>query len=129
MREDGTAELDAAHLLWAACKVDPARGLISAVSADPDMLAHGIAEARRGAAGASPDRSGFTPAAQRLLADAHLRARAAGAVRIGPEHVLGALLAEDARNPGSGAAAVFRADTVDVARLRTLVDRAAARGG
>ncbi|MGV9898721.1 Clp protease N-terminal domain-containing protein, partial [Streptomyces tendae] len=42
--EDGTSDLDTEHLLWAATKVEPARGLLARAGADPDALAAQIAE-------------------------------------------------------------------------------------
>ncbi|MET8822164.1 Clp protease N-terminal domain-containing protein, partial [Streptomyces rochei] len=37
--EDGTSDLDTEHLLWAATRVEPARGLLAQAGADPDALA------------------------------------------------------------------------------------------
>ncbi|NEE32504.1 ATP-dependent Clp protease ATP-binding subunit, partial [Streptomyces sp. SID7982] len=34
--EDGTADLDTEHLLWAATQVEPSRGLLSRARVDPD---------------------------------------------------------------------------------------------
>src|SRR5689334_2502649 len=42
--EDGTADLDTEHLLWAATKVEPSRRLLSQVGVDPDTLSAEIAE-------------------------------------------------------------------------------------
>ncbi|MZG12152.1 ATP-dependent Clp protease ATP-binding subunit, partial [Streptomyces sp. SID5914] len=87
--EDGTSDLDTEHLLWAATKVEPARGLLARAGADPDALAAQIAEVLPREAGEPSAEPGLTPAAKRTLATAYARSRASGVSYIGPEHVLG----------------------------------------
>ena len=85
--EWGSADMDAEHLLWAATQLEPTRGLMASVGVDVKMLATKMEESvdhgqrREGA----PD---LTPAAKRVLLDAHAQSREADAANIGPEHIL-----------------------------------------
>nr|WP_282548816.1 ATP-dependent Clp protease ATP-binding subunit [Streptomyces rochei] len=123
--EDGTSDLDTEHLLWAATRVEPARGLLAQAGADPDALATRIAEALPREAGEPSTDPGLTPAAKRTLATAYSRSRAAGASYIGPEHILGALLADG----DTGAARLLGAEGQDVGRLEGLTEQAARPDG
>ncbi|MFB7531138.1 ATP-dependent Clp protease ATP-binding subunit [Streptomyces sp. NPDC056178] len=118
--EDGTADLDTEHLLWAATQVDPARRLLSQVGVDPEALAAQIAEVLPRESGAPSAEPGLTPAAKRTLAAAYADSQAAGVSYIGPEHILGALLGD----PESGAARFLRAEDLDVQKLRGLTEQA-----
>ncbi|MFB7553701.1 ATP-dependent Clp protease ATP-binding subunit [Streptomyces sp. NPDC056154] len=118
--EDGTADLDTEHLLWAATQVDPARRLLSQVGVDPEVLAAQIAEVLPRESGAPSAEPGLTPAAKRTLAAAYADSQAAGVSYIGPEHILGALLGD----PESGAARFLRAEDLDVQKLRGLTEQA-----
>ncbi|MFB6712089.1 ATP-dependent Clp protease ATP-binding subunit [Streptomyces sp. NPDC056358] len=118
--EDGTADLDTEHLLWAATQVDPARRLLSQVGVDPEALAAQIAEVLPRESGAPSAEPGLTPAAKRTLAAAYADSQAAGVSYIGPEHILGALLGD----PESGATRFLRAEDLDVQKLHGLTEQA-----
>ncbi|MET7275802.1 ATP-dependent Clp protease ATP-binding subunit [Streptomyces flaveolus] len=123
--EDGTSDLDTEHLLWAATKVDPARGLLARAGADPDALASRIAEVLPSESGEPSSEPGLTPAAKRTLATAYARSQAAGVSYIGPEHILGALL----DGADTGAARLLRTGGEDVKKLAGLTERAARAEG
>ncbi|MET9359131.1 ATP-dependent Clp protease ATP-binding subunit [Streptomyces sp. NPDC006617] len=123
--EDGTSDLDTEHLLWAATKVEPARGLLARAGADPDELASQIAEVLPREAGEPSAEPGLTPAAKRTLATAYARSRASGVSYIGPEHILGALLADG----DTGAARLLGAQGQDIGKLEGLTEQAARSGG
>jgi len=119
--QDGSADLDTEHLLWATTQVEPARSLIARSGTDPDELAAKLTEdTGRGSAGTAGE-PGLTPAAKRTLATAYEHAQAAGSSYIGPEHILGALLSDG----DSDAQQVLRSSGTDVRGLRGLADRAA----
>lgn len=123
--EDGTSDLDTEHLLWAATKVDPARGLLARAGADPDTLASQIAEVLPRESGEPSAEPGLTPAAKRTLATAYARSRAAGVSYIGPEHILGALL----DGGDSGAARLLSAEGQDIRKLEGLTEQASRADG
>ncbi|MFL9652434.1 ATP-dependent Clp protease ATP-binding subunit [Streptomyces sp. PB17] len=123
--EDGTSDLDTEHLLWAATQVEPARGLLARAGADPDALAARIAEVLPREAGEPSAEPGLTPAAKRTLATAYARSRASGVSYIGPEHILGALLADG----DTGAARLLGAQGQDIGKLEGLTEQAARSGG
>lgn len=52
--QDGTSDLDTDHLLWAATKVEPARGLLERARMDPDALASRISEVLPGSRASRP---------------------------------------------------------------------------
>ncbi|GLU48516.1 ATP-dependent Clp protease ATP-binding subunit [Nocardiopsis ansamitocini] len=88
-------DLDAAHLLWALLRHEPARALVTRTGADPQQLAQSAAtEAERAPHTPSPTPV-LTPAAKRTLLDAHQVARALGWPYIAPEHLLLALAANE----------------------------------
>ncbi|KIH99151.1 ATPase AAA [Streptomonospora alba] len=89
-QSDGT-DLDAAHLLWAVLRYEPARELVQRAGADPDALAKGAESEAQRAPQAGPGIPALTPAAKRTLLDAHQIARAMGRPFIAPEHMLFAL--------------------------------------
>ncbi|KDN82059.1 ATP-dependent Clp protease ATP-binding subunit [Kitasatospora cheerisanensis] len=122
-QEDGSADLDTPHLLWAAALTDPARSLLAQAGADPDKLAATV-ERTLPAGEADPSvEPGLTPAAKRVLIGAHARSQAAGVSYIGPEHILAALLGD----PDSAAGRLLAAHGADAARLQRGAE-AAARG-
>ncbi|MFJ4674475.1 MULTISPECIES: ATP-dependent Clp protease ATP-binding subunit [unclassified Kitasatospora] len=122
-QEDGSTDLDTPHLLWAATRVEPSRGLLAQSGADPDRLAAAIERGLpAGAADPSVD-PGLTPAAKRVLIGAHARSQAAGVSYIGPEHILAALLDD----PDSAAGRLLGAQGADPSRLQRGAE-AAARG-
>ncbi|WP_217169099.1 ATP-dependent Clp protease ATP-binding subunit [Streptomyces sp. AC512_CC834] len=123
--DDGTSDLDTEHLLWAATKVEPARGLLDRAGADPDALASQLAEVLPREAGAPSAEPGLTPAAKRTLATAYARSRTAGVSYIGPEHILGALL----DGGDTGAARLLSAEGQDIGRLEGLTEQAGRAGG
>jgi ATP-dependent Clp protease ATP-binding subunit ClpC len=123
--EDGSPDLDTEHLLWAATRMEPTRGILAAAGADPDRLASTV-EGALPAAGAVPSATpGLTPAAKRVLIGAHARSQASGSSYIGPQHILAALL-EDA---DSGAARLLGGYQVDSKDLAQRVDKAARSEG
>ncbi|MFE1207184.1 ATP-dependent Clp protease ATP-binding subunit [Streptomyces sp. NPDC058762] len=123
--EDGTSDLDTEHLLWAATKVEPARGLLARAGADPDALATQVAEVLPREAGEPSAEPGLTPAAKRTLATAYARSRASGVSYIGPEHILGALL----DGGDTGAARLLSAEGQDIGKLEGLTEQVARSGG
>ncbi|GAA2586010.1 ATP-dependent Clp protease ATP-binding subunit [Streptomyces lienomycini] len=123
--EDGTPDLDTEHLLWAATKVEPARGLLDRAGADPDTLAAQVAEVLPREAGEPSAEPGLTPAAKRTLATAYARSRAAGVSYIGPEHILGALL----DGGDTGAARLLGAEGRDIGKLEGLTEQAGRANG
>ncbi|MFB7513444.1 ATP-dependent Clp protease ATP-binding subunit [Streptomyces sp. NPDC056144] len=118
--EDGTADLDTEHLLWATTQVDPSRRLLAQAGVDPAGLAAEIEKALPSESAEPSAEPGLTPAAKRTLALAHATSQAAGVSYIGPEHILGALL----RDADSGAGRFLRAEDVDVPKVRGLADQA-----
>ncbi|MFC5724238.1 ATP-dependent Clp protease ATP-binding subunit [Streptomyces gamaensis] len=109
--EDG-ADLDTAHLLWAATQVPSARGLLEQAGVDPDELA----EELRGSlpTGGGHGEPALTPGAKRALLAAHARSQETGASYIGPEHILAALL----QDPASAAARLLGSEGADLRALR-----------
>ncbi|MFE5618831.1 ATP-dependent Clp protease ATP-binding subunit [Streptomyces sp. NPDC056524] len=118
--EDGSADLDTEHLLWACTQVDPARSLLAQAGADPDRLATSISGALSGESGIPSTEPGLTPSAKRVLLRAYERSQASGVSYIGPEHILGALLGD----PNSAAAKSLTAYGTDVDGLRSTAERA-----
>ncbi|MEV6076568.1 ATP-dependent Clp protease ATP-binding subunit [Streptomyces sp. NPDC052069] len=123
--DDGTSDLDTEHLLWAATRVEPARGLLAQAGVDPEALAAQLDEVLPRESGEPSAEPGLTPAAKRTLAAAYGRSQEAGVSYIGPEHILAALLAD----VDSGASRLLGADDTDVQRLRGLTERAAHSAG
>ncbi|MBD0424502.1 ATP-dependent Clp protease ATP-binding subunit [Streptomyces sp. TRM S81-3] len=119
--EDGTTDLDTEHLLWAATKVEPSRGILAQAGMDPDALASQISEILPRESGEPSAQPGLTPAAKRTLTAAYARSQASGVSYIGPEHILGALL----DSADAGAARLLRAEGEDVKRLAGLTEQAA----
>jgi len=100
-RQQGHAELDSLHLLWALSGDEPTGTLLQRTGADRDKLRDAIA-ARLPAA---QDRSGSTspsvaPTAQQTLLAAHQVARALGSTYIDSVHVLLALAANPNQTAG-----------------------------
>ncbi|MGW7553148.1 ATP-dependent Clp protease ATP-binding subunit [Streptomyces rimosus] len=98
--EDG-ADLDTAHLLWAAAQADPGRRLLAQAGADPDALVAQVEQSLPAGDGVEEPR--LTPAAKRALLRAHAKSQEAGASYIGPEHILAAVV----EDPSSGAAGML----------------------
>ncbi|WP_328630852.1 ATP-dependent Clp protease ATP-binding subunit [Streptomyces sp. NBC_00356] len=119
--DDGTSDLDTEHLLWATTKVEPSRRVLEQAGVDPDRLAEEIAKILPQVAGQPSAEPGLTPAAKRSLAAAHAQSQAAGVSYIGPEHILGALIAD----PGTGAARLLSASGLDPQRLANATEQAA----
>ena len=97
--ESGSADLDAAHLLWAATKTESCRELLTRAGTDPDQLGHQL----EGAFGQGEPRTEppmLTPSAKRALLDAHQISRALGSSYIGPEHLLFALAVNSESSAG-----------------------------
>ncbi|MFE4975934.1 ATP-dependent Clp protease ATP-binding subunit [Kitasatospora sp. NPDC056651] len=101
--EDGSSDLDTAHLVWAATRVEPSRRMLERAGIDPDRLSGDLEHALpAGTADQVDGRPALTPSAKRALLAAHARSQAVGASYIGPEHILGALL--DQERSGAGVA-------------------------
>ena len=83
----GSPDLDVEHLLWAATQLAPTRGMLEQAGVDVEALAGRMAElAEHGEPrGDTPE---LTPAAKRVLLEAHAQSQAAGASYIGPEHIV-----------------------------------------
>ncbi|MCF2527368.1 ATP-dependent Clp protease ATP-binding subunit [Yinghuangia soli] len=122
--EDGSADLDTLHLLWAATQTEPSRALLAKAGAAPERLGQDIAAVLPREDGMPSAEPGLTPAAKRVLIASHARSQAAGGSYIGPEHILGALLDD----PDTGAAKLLRARGTDVDALDQAVDRGAGSG-
>jgi ATP-dependent Clp protease ATP-binding subunit ClpC len=118
--EDGSADLDTEHLLWACTQIDPTRTLLAHAGADPDQLGKAIAEVLPGASTVPSAQPGLTPSAKRVLLRAYERSRASGVSYIGPEHVLGALLDD----PDAAAAKLLSTYGTDVDGLLAAPERA-----
>ncbi|WP_137991575.1 ATP-dependent Clp protease ATP-binding subunit [Streptomyces vilmorinianum] len=123
--EDGSADLDTEHLLWACTQAEPARSLLARAGADPDELGKAVADVLPGASGVPSAKPGLTPAAKRVLLRAYERSQESGVSYIGPEHILGALLDD----PRAAAAKLLSAYGTDVGGLRSTADRAARAEG
>jgi ATP-dependent Clp protease ATP-binding subunit ClpC len=121
VHEDGSRDLSAEHLLWAAAKTDPARSLFLEVAVDPDVVAAEVAKVLplESADGAEPARRGLGKDAARVIGTAHARARSTGSALVGPEHILDALLNE----PEAGVAAILTDGSVDIRRLSMFTER------
>jgi len=99
----GDPDLDTDHLLWAACRQEAVRRLLTAAGADPDAIVRDVeARAKKGEPRTEPP--SLTPSAKRALLDAQQVSRAFGTTYIGPEHMLFAL----AVNPESAAGRLLR---------------------
>ncbi|GAA5113950.1 ATP-dependent Clp protease ATP-binding subunit [Haloechinothrix salitolerans] len=90
--EWGSRSLDTEHLLWAATKTSGSRDLLSQAGIDVDALASEIEQSAQLGDGTRPPLH-LTPAAKRVLLDAHQISRGLGTTYIGPEHLLLALMA------------------------------------
>ncbi|ARF80559.1 ATP-dependent Clp protease ATP-binding subunit [Kitasatospora aureofaciens] len=100
--EDGSSDLDTAHLAWAASRVEPSRRMLERAGVDPDQLSEALEHALPSGGPSSPDgRPALTPSAKRALLAAHARSQAVGASYIGPEHILGALLEQERSGAGT----------------------------
>ncbi|HTF06788.1 MAG TPA: ATP-dependent Clp protease ATP-binding subunit [Asanoa sp.] len=86
----GSGDLDTEHLLWAMTQKPPLNELLSRAGADPATLAGEIEQRdRRGGSIEGPP--ALTPAAKRVLLQAHQISRRLGSSYLGPEHILLAL--------------------------------------
>ncbi|MFB8086124.1 ATP-dependent Clp protease ATP-binding subunit [Streptomyces sp. NPDC055992] len=118
--EDGTSDLDTEHLLWATTKVDPSRRILAQAGVDPDAFAAEIARILPRESTEPSSEPGLTPAAKRTLTAAYSHSQAAGVSYIGPEHILGALIAD----PDSGAAQLLDAGGLDPRKLAGATEQA-----
>ncbi|GAA1990249.1 ATP-dependent Clp protease ATP-binding subunit [Kitasatospora viridis] len=116
--EDGSTDLDTAHLLWAASQVESSRRMLERAGIDPDELADDLRKALPTSVGGVTEDPSLTPAAKRVLLAAHNRSQAAGASYIGPEHLLGALLEQER----SGAGTALRGAAPSEGALRRVLD-------
>ncbi|MEU8511471.1 AAA family ATPase [Kitasatospora sp. NPDC048722] len=117
--EDGSSDLDTAHLVWAATRVEPSRRMLARAGIDPDELSADLEQALpSGPVPAVDGQPALTPSAKRALLAAHARSQAAGASYIGPEHILGALLDQER----SGAGAALRNAAPSQEALKTVLD-------
>jgi ATP-dependent Clp protease ATP-binding subunit ClpC len=123
--EDGSADLDTEHLLWAATQMEPTRGILAAANVDPEQLARTVAAALPASGGTPSATPGLTPAAKRVLIGAHERSRAAGASYVGPQHILAALL----EDPDSGAGRLLGSYQVEPKDLAARVGKASRAEG
>ncbi|MFF2146139.1 ATP-dependent Clp protease ATP-binding subunit [Kitasatospora sp. NPDC058190] len=100
--EDGSSDLDTAHLAWAATRVEPSRRMLERAGIDPDELSADLEHALPSGTSESPaGQPALTPSAKRALLAAHARSQAVGASYIGPEHILGALLEQERSGAGT----------------------------
>ncbi|MCM6778126.1 ATP-dependent Clp protease ATP-binding subunit [Nocardia sp. CDC159] len=89
----GSAEITPEHLLYAASKVEPSRGVVAQLELDPDKIADQMRAAAKHAAKQAPGRAAdgglaLSPAAKLTLRNAQRSAAESGASYIGPEHIL-----------------------------------------
>jgi ATP-dependent Clp protease ATP-binding subunit ClpC len=122
----GVADLDTDHLLWAALRREPLRGMIRRAGADLNTLTAEVEKSTRPARSAAQEEGAgpigsqpraplsLTPAAKRALLDAHQLSRAMGSSYIGPEHILMAL----PLNPDSAAGRMLSAGRMMPQALR-----------
>ncbi|MBS2535632.1 ATP-dependent Clp protease ATP-binding subunit [Catenulispora sp. NF23] len=123
--QDGSSDLDTEHLLWAATQVEPTRGILAAANVDPDRLAKTI-EKSLPASGSTPSAEpGLTPAAKRVLMEAHSLSQASGATYVGPQHILAALTEDQ----DSGAGHVLSNTQVDAKDLGKRITKASRAEG
>nr|WP_242888018.1 ATP-dependent Clp protease ATP-binding subunit [Actinomadura litoris] len=124
----GAADLDVIDLLAAAAETIPARSLLTAAGADPDLLLTRIADMTGDGTPGEPPET-LTPAAKRALLDSQRVSRALEDSYIGPQHLLMALAA----NPDSSATRLLTAQGVSANELRDAAlerpDGAGARTG
>lgn len=127
VHEDGSPQLSAAHLLWAATKVDPSRNLFRRVSVDPDVVALEIDKVLPGPAknGSPSVERGLSPEAAHVIGLAQERAQETGSALVAPEHILDALLTQ----PSSDVVVMLDDGAVDVRRLRMFTERDEVRFG
>nr|WP_188303777.1 ATP-dependent Clp protease ATP-binding subunit [Streptomyces sp. CBMA123] len=117
--EDGSSDLDTAHLTWAATRVEPSRRMLERAGIDPDRLSGDLEHALPVGNPESLDgKPALTPSAKRALLAAHARSQAAGASYIGPEHILGALLEQER----SGAGTALRNAAPSQEALKSVLD-------
>ncbi|MFJ7246634.1 ATP-dependent Clp protease ATP-binding subunit [Kitasatospora sp. NPDC098652] len=117
--EDGSSDLDTAHLAWAATRVEPSRRMLERAGIDPDQLSGDLEHALpSGNPEALDGQPALTPSAKRALLAAHARSQAAGASYIGPEHILGALLEQER----SGAGTALRNAAPSQEALKSVLD-------
>ncbi|GHF58522.1 ATPase AAA [Kitasatospora xanthocidica] len=117
--EDGSSDLDTAHLAWAATRVEPSRRMLERAGIDPDRLSGDLEHALPAGGGEAVDgQPSLTPSAKRALLAAHARSQEAGASYIGPEHILGALLDQER----SGAGVALRNAAPSQEALKTVLD-------
>ncbi|SNT54940.1 ATP-dependent Clp protease ATP-binding subunit ClpC [Asanoa hainanensis] len=86
----GSSDLDTEHLLWAMTQKPPLNELLARAGADPATLA-GEIEQRDRRGNAVEGMPALTPAAKRVLLQAHQISRRLGSSYLGPEHILLAL--------------------------------------
>jgi ATP-dependent Clp protease ATP-binding subunit ClpC len=103
--ERGHGELDALHLLLAVAKAEPGRALLKNAGADPDAVAKAVEQqlpaSQTGQGGQTAEQpNSLTPAAQRVLINAHQIARTFGSTYIAPEHLVLAMVANQEAVPG-----------------------------
>lgn len=110
--EQGRADVDTEHLLWAATQVPVTRQLLENAGAKPDALA-GEVGGQPGAERTTP--TALAPGAKRALLDAHGIARSMGSSYIGPQHLLLAL----AVNPQSAAGRILARAGADPQSLQS----------
>jgi len=100
--EQGRADVDSEHLLWAATQSSPTRRLLESAGAKPEEIARDI-DRHAGEPGERRNPAMLAPDAKRALLDAHGIARTLGSTYIGPQHLLLALVA----NPDSRAGRIL----------------------
>jgi ATP-dependent Clp protease ATP-binding subunit ClpC len=119
--ELGSADLDTEHLLWAVCQHEPLRAWLARAGVDPSALAKLIEDSAHRA----PKRDeapSLTPAAKRVLLQAHQISRTLGSSYLGPEHILLSLVI----NRDSAAGRLLAARGVTAQSLQAAGERAAA---
>ncbi|MFY7069292.1 ATP-dependent Clp protease ATP-binding subunit [Nocardiopsis changdeensis] len=102
--ENGSADVDSVHLLWALLRYQPTRDLVERTAGGAGRLEEVIDQAAAHAPRSVRASALLTPSAKRGLLDAFQIARATGSSSITPEHLLFAL----AVNPDSAVGRLLR---------------------
>ena len=119
--ENGGADIDSVHLLWALLHYQPTRDLVERTSGDAGRLEEVIDQAAAHIPRSVRPSARLTPSAKRCLLDAFQIARATGSSSITPEHLLFAL----AVNPDSAVGRLLRDSGVTPQNLQQAAGPAA----
>ncbi len=123
-REDGGADVDSVHLLWALLRYRPARDLVERAAGGAAQLEEVVDQAVAQAPRSVRASVRLTPSAKRAMLDAFQIARATGSSSITPEHLLFAL----AVNPDGAVGRLLRDSGATPQNLQQAAGPATAAG-